>query len=176
MNWSRFAEQNGLTLEPGGSPDGGARLSGKYQNHALIIETVHTGGARQGTTSTHIKFDVKRPESTRVEVRYAPAAMSAKMRQTLPRYYPEVVEIGDPEVDKHFVIISPSAAYAKGLVGREGSVFTTLDRLFKQFQYGALRLESTQVDFEMPAENKDEKLQSALDLVSDVVDAIGRSG
>ena len=172
QGWSKLSEQIGLSLEPGGSPDVGPRLTGLYRGHVLVIETIRTGGARQSSTSTHIKFEVKRVDTSRVELRYTSTAMSAKMRKSVTGFYRELVEIGDAEIDKHFMVNTPSAPYARRLLARDGSVFAPVERLFIHLPYGSLRLDGSQVDFAMALETKEDKLQSALAMVSEVAEAV----
>lgn len=175
--WPDFAAQHGLTFNPDANT-----ITGQRSGKSVLIEVFYTSdsssGQRTSWPMTRAALTVANPTQGYLNASIGRGIASNQLEEAnrfaekrgMNMHY---VHTGDSDIDRKVAISAPSGEFAaRVLVSSDAVRAAILDRGTS----GTLILEGQALRFEWSGiETKAEKLQSALDLLSSVADAVERA-
>ena len=175
--WQEFAARQGLTFEPGEKT-----LSGQYRGRPIFVDiyyhSAHVAGSRTSSAITRAVMSLARiPQGgylhATISYGIAENQLDEANRLSIQRNMNMTfVHTGEREIDKKVTISAPSGEFAAHVLSRNPVV---REAILSRGTIGTLILEGQQLRYEWNAiETKEEKLQFALDLLTNVADIIER--
>jgi hypothetical protein len=173
--WGDFAARQGLTFDPTAKT-----LSGNYRGRPILMDiyyhSAHVAGSRTSSAVTRAVTSLARvPQGSYLHatISYGIAAdqLDAANRMSMERNMNmHYVHTGDREIDKKVAISAPSSEFAAQVLTSNPAI---RQAILDRGMLGTLILEGQQLRYEWNAiETKEEKLQVALDLLSNAAEII----
>lgn len=170
QGWGTLAQKHGLTLRSEGEEP---TLEGVYRGRPMSARVITSRVGRTMFWSTHVALALKRAPGSAAVVHYNQYGLSGKDREKARRsQWPDLVDTGDAEIDRNFVVLAPSAPLVGALFAPGSHTRSALVALHRGHP-GKLTIDGGMLTFER-AERlvSEEKMQHLLDLLSDAADGV----
>ena len=174
--WPEFAARHGLTFDAGNKT-----ITGHYRGRPIIMDVYYASSSaagrptRQPMTRAAVKVTNAAQGYLNASIGYGiadnqlEAANRFAVERGMGMHY---VHTGDKAIDRKVAISAPSGGFAARLLA---SSDTIRQAILSGGAAGTLILEAQQLRYEWSGiESKAEKLQFALDFVSDIAEAVER--
>lgn len=173
--WEKVANQTGLTFV---SANGDSRITGTYRGRALTADVVLRGSGKYTSPNTLIEVAISPVNTAEIEISRMPVAISREHRDRY-RQHPEfqgVVDIGDAEFDKHYLVKTDHPASAQSLLAAGTMFRSSVESLIKATGGFQVTLGDGVLMYELSGRQTNQaKLQKILDGVCDAAEVLESS-